>query len=92
MSSIATDSRTRAMGMALTALLVGYAIATSTGIYRPDALGGLLLAVAICIVAVGTPRVRVVESLPSYVTDRALAIGIVLQLVPIFIRYEGYPL
>ena len=92
MSSVATDSRTRAMGMALTALLVGYALATSFGLYRPLALAELLLAVAICIVAVGTPRVRLVESLPSYVTDGALALGVVLQLVPIFFRHQGYPL
>jgi hypothetical protein len=92
MSSIATDSRTRAMGMALTAFLLGYAIETSLGMYRPAALGGLLLAVAICIVAVGAARVRVLESLPSYVTDGALALAVVLQLVPIFIRHEDYPL
>lgn len=92
MSSNATDSRTRAMGMALTAFLVGYAVETSLGIYRPDALAELLLAVVVCIVAVGAPRVRFIESLPSYVTDGALALGVGLQLVPIFIRHQGYPL
>jgi hypothetical protein len=78
--------------MALAAFILGYAVESSLGMYALDALAGLLLAVVVCMASVATPRIRIIEALPSGLTIAALAGGVLCQLVPIFMRHQLYPL
>jgi hypothetical protein len=92
MSPIATDSRARAMGMALTAFLVGYAVDSSLGMYSVDALRLLLIAVIVCIATIAAPRFGIVESIPPWLVDAALALGIAFEASQIIIRNQNSPL
>ena len=65
MSLFATDSRAQALGMALTACMLGYTVDISYGIYNPVAVRMLALTTVVCMVAIALPRVKAVESLPS---------------------------
>ena len=92
MSPFATDSRAQALGMALTACMLGYTVDISYGIYNPVALRMLALTTFACMVAIALPRLKAVESLPSSIGIAALAAGIVLEAVLILMKHEGYPL
>ena len=80
------------MGMALAAFLLGYGVEISLGMYSLNALRLLTAALVVCIAAIAAPRLAWIEALPPLVTNGALALGIVLQLVPIWIRHEAFPL
>jgi hypothetical protein len=92
MTLFATDSRARALGMALAACLLGYTLDFSFGMYRPEALRMLTVSTLVCIGVVALPGVRAVESLPSSVGAIALAFGILIELAQIVSRHRDYPL
>jgi hypothetical protein len=89
MSLFATDTRARAMGMALAAYLLGYTIDISLGMYSLDALRLLTLAAAACIVTVALPRMSRIESLPASIGIAALAIGILFQAARVVARTQS---
>jgi hypothetical protein len=92
MSPFATDTRARAMGMALTACLLGYTIDVSLGIYSVHALRLLTLAAVLCIVAIALPRLSAIESMPPAIGLAAVAAGIVFQAAQVFMRTRNDPL
>jgi hypothetical protein len=92
MSPFATDTRARAMGMALTACILGYTIDVSLGTYSVNALRMLTLAAVACIVTIALPRMSTIESLPASMGLAALAAGILFQAAQVFMRMRNDPL
>ncbi len=75
------DSQTVALGMALGACLVGWAIHRTGGYYDVGALCAVTAAIAVCVAALLLAPVRVVESISPRVVTLALATAVLIESI-----------